>query len=134
MKTILTYLVRHCLYLFDDYGFRFADSTCSKSFGGDASVTIKSPKLLFRFTYDRGQLLLEIASTKIRRSAWYSIDLISQLVTGNVESSALLDKRYARFLHDNIESICKLFSDKQLDATVHALNKMAKERAKRLFG
>jgi hypothetical protein len=122
------------MFLFEKYEFRFVDSLYSKSFGGDAYVTIESENMKMRFTLDRGQLLLEFASRKRQKSKWYSIDLISQLVTGKVETTALLDDHYAQFLVESIEEILNLFSEKNLERTLQELSKLEKARAKRLFG
>ena len=134
MKVILTFILNHCLYLFEKYGFRFVDSLYSNSFGGDAYVTLESDSMKMLFTYDRAQLLLEFASTKTKKLRWYSIDIISQFITGKVEYSALLDDRYARFLANNMEKIVNAFSEENIERTLTELNKLAKETTKRMFG
>ncbi|MGD2092869.1 MAG: hypothetical protein PVH61_42295 [Candidatus Aminicenantes bacterium] len=134
MKVILTFILNHCLYLFEKYGFRFVDSLYSKSFGGDAYVTLESESMRMIFTYDRAQLLLEFSSKKKKKSNLYSIDLISQFITGKVEYSALLDARYARFLLENMEKIVDAFSEENFEQTLTELNKLEKQRSKRMFG
>jgi len=134
MKVILTFIINHCLFLFESYGFRFIDSLYSKSFGGDAYVTLESENMQIRFIYDRAQLLLDFSSNKGKKPVWYSVDLISQLITGKIESSSLLDSHYAKFLKENFDEIIQLFSEKNVDSTIQELKKLAKERAKRLFG
>jgi hypothetical protein len=136
MKVILTFILNHCLFLFENYGFRFVDSLYSDSFGGDAYVTLESEYIKMRFVYDRAQLTLEFASRKKQKASWcwYSIDLISQFITGKIESSSLLDVRYARFLLENMGKIVDAFSDENIDRTLDELDKFARARAKRLFG
>lgn len=134
MRTILTFILNHCLFLFEHYGFKFADSSYSPSFGGDAEVIVVSTNIKLRFVFDRSQLLLQFASPQSKNPTWYSIDLISQIITGNVESSAVLNERYALFLVENFEKIIVLFSPEKIEDTHVILKRMAQERAKRLFG
>jgi hypothetical protein len=134
MKTILTFILNHCLFLFEDYGFRFVDSLFSKSFGGDAYITLESENIKMRFTFDRRQLLLEFSSRIKSKSSWFSIDLISQLITGVVETSSLVDDYYAKFLEKNMGAINEAFQDENVEHSILELTKFAKERAKHMFG
>jgi len=134
MQTILIFILNHCLFLFDRYGFRFVDSLCSKSFGGDAYITLESENIKMRFTYDRAQLLLEFSTCKTHKENWFSIDLIAQLVTGKVHSTSLLDDYYGQFLIKNMDAVSKAFLKENIESTLHELSRLAKERAKRMFG
>lgn len=134
MKEILIFIINNCLFLFERYGFRFVDSLYSKSFGGDAYITIESEDIKMRFVFDRAQLLLEFSGKKARSNTWFSIDLISQFILGKIEGTSLLDERYAKFLVENMDVISDAFSEKKVESTIKELNKLARERAKRMFG
>lgn len=134
MQTILNFILNHCLFLFDRNAFRFVDSICSKSFGGDAYITLESEDIKMRFVYDRAQLLLVFSSSKSSKEKWFSIDLIAQLVTRQVHTTSLVDDYYAKFLVDNIGAISEAFSVANMESTVRKLTKLANERAKRMFG
>lgn len=133
MKEILIFIINNCLLLFERYGFRFVDSLYSKSFGGDAYITIESEDIKMRFVFDRAQLLLEFSGKKARSNTWFSIDLISQFILGKIEGTSLLDERYAKFLVENMDVISDAFSEKKVESTIKELNKLARERAKRMF-
>lgn len=133
MKKILNFIINHCLFLFEKYGFRFIDSLYSKSFGGDAYITLESEIMKIRFTLDRGQFFIDFASSKKHKSSWYSIDLISQFITGRVELTSVIDSHYTHFFVENMAVIYDYFSEENVEETLNKLTKLAKERAKRLF-
>lgn len=134
MRAILSFITNHGLFLFEQYGFRFVDSLYSKSFGGDAYITLKSENLKIRLVYDRAQLFMDFCGNNSRKEHWFSIDLIVQLLTEEIQQSSLLDERYANFIAKNMDAIIEAFSDANVEATQSSLNKLAKQRAKRLFG
>ena len=134
MQTILNFILNHGLFLFDKYGFRFADSLCSKSFGGDSYVTLEFTKIKMRFVYDRSQFFIDFSDSRARKEKWFSIDLIAQLITGEIQATSLVDDSTARFLIENMSAISEAFSKERIDSTLHELVNLSKERAKRMFG
>lgn len=134
MKIILTFILDHCLFLFEQHGFIFIDSSCSKSFGGDAHVTLKSGELKMRFVYDRGQLLIDFMNTSLRKERWFSIDLIAQLLTGQIQQSAVMNEYYVQFISVNMPAIIDAFSQESIETTRRQLSEFAKVRADRMFG
>jgi hypothetical protein len=135
MNRILDFIVRFCSFLWIDARFRIIDSEATTSFGGNAFIVVASARLRLRFVADRDQLFLELQEVDaVRPKEWYSIDLIRRLVTGNRESSAVLDESYAMFLKENMLEIESLFDGERMPDTRKRLQDLKRKRAKEMFG
>ena len=135
MDKILRFLLKHCSFLYKEYGYKFTDSRVSDSFGGDAFLALSSDSLKVRFCLDRGQLFFDFQSKhKNGSNSWYSIDIVRQLVTKEESYFSLMDKENAIFLKRNIDKIHELFSNQQIKETTKELNKLKRIRSKKLFG
>jgi hypothetical protein len=94
MDEILEFLLRHCSFLYKDLGFRFVDSQCSKSFGGDAFLILASDKVRFRFVRDRGQLFADFQEpTSGAKAEWFSIDIVRKHLTGESDYKAEMNPK-----------------------------------------
>jgi hypothetical protein len=134
MVEILLYLVGHCSFLFRPGWFRFVDSRVGESFAGDAYVVLESSTLRLRFTRDRGQLILEFQPVDGRASEWFSPGLLRGLLVGDRGGSELLNEDWATFLATSVEEFERRIGGPERDATLQALRKQARSRAKELFG
>jgi len=105
----------------------------SGSFGDDSYVILMNDSIRIRLVSDRGQLFLDFQPSKSCKD-WYSIDLVSQYITGKIEISAELDTHYEYFLSSKIGDIINIFSDKKCMKTVAKLKELERDRAKRMFG
>ena len=133
MEEILQYLKKHCSFLYAPNQFRFVDSESSESFG-NALLVLEHEDLRLKFVKDRGQLFLDFQPTSSKRKKdWFSIDIVKQLVTGNIEPSAEMDGEKAKFLKNNLDEIKRLFSPDNLEDTIKKLRDLERQRAKRLF-
>lgn len=134
MEEILRYLMKHCSFLYSPNQFRFVDSGSSESFG-NAFLVLEHKDLRLKFIKDRGQLFLDFQPTSSNRKMdWFSIDIVKQLVTGNIEPSSEMDTDKAKFLKSNLDEIQRLFSTANLKGTLKKLRELERARAKRLFG
>jgi hypothetical protein len=136
MDVLLKLILDSCSFLYNEYGFRFVDSRASESFGGDAYLTMARDDVEFCFSRDRGQIFLEISPSKKwkkSRHDSYSFDLIRQLLTGEKEYHALMDKKNIGFLRANIDSIIDRFSDDKVSTTLVELKKLEHIRMKSMF-
>jgi hypothetical protein len=134
MNEILKFLIKHCSFLYEKYGFRFIDSAISES-SKDASVILGAPDVNIRFCMERGQLLVEFQSNHFGRKnvySWYSIDVLRQLVTGEKECNALMDEENTNFLKDNIITILDLFSKQKVRDTISKLKQLERIRSQAL--
>jgi len=135
MDEILRFLLSNLNFIYNDYGFKFIDSMSSKSFGGDGYITLQSDQMEIRILSDRNQMFLDFRSLKFdKKNDWHSIDVIRQLITGNVFDNAVLDEKTASDIKDNFSDICGLFASSEVNETVSKLKKLEFERSKRLFG
>lgn len=134
MDQILTFILSHCSFLYNEYSFRFMDSKISDSFGGDAYLDLGSETIIMRLTRDRGQLFLEFRSAYEKKQNWYSIDLIRKLITGEKEYHSIMDEENAKFLENNFTEVVDYFSHANLSETLKKLEKLKLKRSKDLFG
>lgn len=133
MEDILQYLMKHCSFLYSPNLFRFVDSGSSESFG-DAFLVLEHEELRLQFVKDRGQIFLDFQSTsKKQKDEWFSIDIVKQMVTGEIEPSAEMDSKKAKFLKTNLDEIEQLFSTVNMESTIKKLKELERARAKRLF-
>lgn len=133
MEEILRYLMKHCSFLYSPNRFRFVDSGSSESFG-NAFLVLEHEELRLQFVKDRGQIFLDFQPTsKNHKGEWFSIDIIKQMVTGEIETSAEMDSEKAEFLKTNLDEIKLLFSTANMEATIKKLRELERARAKRLF-
>jgi hypothetical protein len=134
MEEILQYLMKNCSFLYSPNQFRFVDSDSSESFG-NAFMVLEHKDLRLKFIKDRGQLFLDFQPTSsTRKLDWFSIDIVMQLVTGNIEPSSQMDAAKAKFLKSNLDEIQRRFSKANLEGTLKKLRELERQRAKRLFG
>lgn len=133
MEDILQYLMKHCSFLYSPNRFRFVDSGSSESFG-NAFLVLEHEDLRLRFVKDRGQIFLDFQPTsKKQKGEWFSIDIVKQMVTGEIEPSAEMDSKKAKFLKTNLDEIEQLFSTVNMESTIKKLKELERARAKRLF-
>jgi hypothetical protein len=132
---ILRYLADKCAFLFRPGWFRFVDSRVDASFGGDAMVVLESSSLRLRFTYDRGQLLMEFQPIEGRRAEWFSPGLLRGALFGDRGGSEVLDDDWAVFLSHAIDELEQRLSDPTAaKEIIDQLRGQARQRAKTLFG
>ncbi len=80
------------------------------------------------------QMLLEFQPTVKKPREWFSIDLVRQLITGEVQSSAVFDAQYSAFLRERRGAIYEAFSVQRRKATLEKLARLEKDRERRMFG
>jgi len=132
MEKILQYLKKYCSFLYSRYNFQMVESDCSESFG-NALVILESGNLRLQFIKDRDQLFLDFQPTHNKKE-WFSIDIVKQLITGNIEPSAQMNSDKAEFLKIHLDEINDLFSPTNFKSTFKKLKELERARAKRLFG
>lgn len=134
MKQILMFLACDGAFLYEEHGFRIVDSEYISAFGGPGSVVLSNDTLEIRLYLDRDRQSVDFRG-KRRKSfqAWFAIDVVRQLVTGEIDKG-LLDAENIAFLRQNVVKLQQLFGKASLAATEKALRKLEKERSRRLFG
>ena len=134
MEEILSLLVNDCLFLFEDLRFRITDSVVSDS-GGNAQVTLKNSNIMIRIINETGRLFLDfgVVVGKTEKARWYSIDIITEYITGEDVNTSLLDEGNLLFLRKNAEVVCNFFSGKDFLGSLGNLSELKRKRAKQLF-
>ncbi len=135
MRQILTFLATEGAFLYEETGCRIVDSEYVATFGGTGSVTLRSTVLELTFWLDRDRLFMDVrASGSKRRSSRYSMDIIRQLLTGEVADKATMDRDNVDFLKQHFAEIEDRFNASNITATEAACKKLEIQRSKRLFG
>lgn len=132
MNELLTYLVSHLSFLYNDYDARFADSQVR---GPHASLVLEAGELRVRLVRDRSQLFIDFQSVENRSDDdWTSFDIIRQFLTGEIIDSAVMDDEKAKFIYDEFPAIMDAFSSSRRKETEKKLHEYEHARAERLFG
>lgn len=132
MNELLEYLVKKLSFLYEKYGARFVDSKAQES---NAFLVLELDNFRLRLVRDRSQIFIDIQSNYDLKNEkeWFSYDVISQLISGEVEESAVLDDLKVEFIKEHFDELENIFAASEVDATINKLHGLEKERAKRLF-
>ena len=132
MNDLLSYLIEHLAFLYNDYGARFVDSEIRAP---QALLVLEMSDLRLRIVSDRSQLFLDFQSTHHPdRDDWFSFDIVRRFITGEVVDSAELDESKIAFTKEHLVKIAKAFSTEDYRATESIMHRFEQERAERLFG
>lgn len=132
MNQLDAYVRENCAFLYTDHGASCIDE---KSDSGNALLVLVTADLQLRFVRDRGQLFLELRSRHVSSDAeWFSLDLVQQLLTDEIDDQTPLGDSRVNFLERHFADISKAFAGDQARATSFRLHELARARAKRLFG
>lgn len=135
MDQTLRYLMEHMSFLYKDYGFQICSSSYSSAFGGDGSVVLANNSMRVRIISDRQELCVEFAPLSGgEQQSWYDSALILELITGEIQASAVQNERRAPDFHGYFDQIEREFSSGSATQFVEKLNELKQIRAKRLFG
>lgn len=97
-------------------------------------MVLSSQTINLRFVSDRDQLFLDFQSRMADSgNSWHSIDVVRELISGEISDSAELNEDYANFLETKFQDISCLFSEKNAIGTVKKLKALEKKRSKRMF-
>lgn len=134
MDEILIFLIKYCSDLYNEYKFKFVNSTTSDYFG-DAALMLENNYLQVKFIKERGQLFLEFHSLYDKKGKnWYSFDLVRRLMKEEDKYYSVLDGDNGLFIQNNLEQILALFNQDVVEHTLMTLELLKKKRSKELFG
>lgn len=136
MRYLFSYLATDGAFLYEDLGAEIVNSEYVDRFGGLGSVVLRCKPVEIRLELDRGMGSHPVISLDVRPiggKEWYSLDIISELLTGVVSHSAEMNESNAQFLRENFSRIKSKFSALELDATERHCKKLERKRADRLF-
>lgn len=135
MKRILEYLSTDGAFLYEEHGFALRDSEYIDSFGGTGSVTLSNDLIELMFWLDRDRLFLDVRGLESHSTdSWYSMDIISELLTGEVSDTAAMNATNTTFLREQFQEIQDRFMHENLQSTESTCSRLKRNRAKRIFG
>jgi hypothetical protein len=131
MSELLKFIIDNFSFLYEELGARFSDSRVR---GSDALLVFELPILRLRFANERGQILLDFQRADGQPAdESFSFDIVRQLITGEIQDDAIMDRTKAEFVKANMAQIAEAFSKTRYMITVKILHELEKERAKRIF-
>ena len=135
MRKILNFLATDGTFLYEEHHCRIVDSEYIATFGGTGSVTLRDDVVEVRFWLDRDRLFMDLrAINRNSPQAWYSIDILKQLISGEISDKAEMDQENIDFLKAKFPELHTRFASQNVTTTEEACTKMEEQRAKRLFG
>ena len=135
MKKILNFLAVDGAFLYEDCSCRIADSEFIPTFGGTGSITLRNDFLELKLWLDRDILFMDVRGVSSTDPAsWFSVDILRQMLTGQVTDKAAMDHDNLSFLRARFADLQTRFDEKNLSATEESCRKLEIERSKRLFG
>lgn len=134
MKKILEFLAGDGAFFYEEEGFRIVDSEYIPTFGGTGSLVLSNGAVDLRLHLDRDRLMLDFRATSHKsRLAWFSLDVVRQLLTGEPDKG-FLEGENISFVKRHIKEVMMRLDKASLASTEAALRQLEKDRAKRLFG
>ncbi len=134
MRKILDFLATDGAFLYEDYDCRIIDSRYTESFGGTGSVTLRAKDIELRLWLDRDRLFMDVRGHGQRRQeSWFSIDIVKELITGELAECAIMNAENTVFLKHHFQELTHLFSMANLSQTESTCRKLEKQRSKRMF-
>jgi hypothetical protein len=134
VQKILSFLASEGSFLYETHNCRIVDSVYIPSFGGTGSVTLQNQNVQFRFWLDRDRMFLDVhAATDESSQSWVSIDIVRQLVTGEVKDLAIVGPDIVEFLKKHFDDIAVRFAPHNALESSVICKRLERQRAKRLF-
>ena len=133
----MTTRIKLTSYLYANYAFLFKGNrtkfVSSITEGANEAIVVENGELRLRFVRDRDQISLELQSLSMQTKEWFSIDVIRQLITGEVLDKSILDNELNNFVENNLKKITNAFKRENLPETLSTLHEFEMARAKRIF-
>ena len=132
MKRILNYLATAGSFLYEENGCVISDSEYVESFGGTGSVTLRNDSIELKFWLERDRLFMDIRG--VARKKWCSMDILTELFTGQSSETAEMNQYNSQFLKERFAGILNRFSCSEIELTESECDRLEKKRAKEMFG
>ena len=135
MRRILQFWATDGAFLYEEKECHIVDSEYVATFGGTGSVTLRNDVLELKFWLDRDRLFMDVRAVSSQsKNSWFSMDIVRQLLTGEVTDKAQMDHGNAEFLKQHFGWIQGCFVESKLPATESTCRMLENQRSKRLFG
>jgi len=138
VKKILEYLTTDGSFLLEEIPLRIRDSYYDRK-TGHGFLRLVDRYFQMSINLDRGlEMEISVGPTQVKGepdgALLYSVDIIKQLMTGEVDGVAWRFPASAEFLRGQLQSIACRFDPPELESTVALCDQYKRDRAKRLFG
>ncbi|MGO9548120.1 hypothetical protein [Mycobacterium sp.] len=135
MKTLLEFYLKNFEFLYLDPRYRITDSSTSGVAAINASLTLTGPVVSWQLTNDRGQILFDVAPTKLSAAEnWFRVSIIREYLDGYDERNVVSPTEAAIWIRDNRDRIDELFSDSSAAESCQALTALENAKAIEYWG
>ena len=135
MHKILEFLATDGTFLYEEHCCCIVDSEYSEMFGGTGSVTLSNDIIELKFWLDRDRMCMDLHGVGSHTTdSWFSMDIVKQLLTDEVNDKSLMNHENVEFLKENFEDLQDRFASPNLPASESTCRKLERQRAKRIFG
>jgi hypothetical protein len=112
MKTLLEFYLRYLDFIYLDPRYRITNSSTAGVATINASLTLTSALLNLQIANDRGQILFNVAPTKLNLPEnWFRVSIIRQYLDGYDELNRVSAVETTAWIRENLGRIEDLFSD-----------------------
>lgn len=135
MKTLLEFYLRYLDFIYLNPDYRITNSRTSGSDTINASLTLTGPTLSWQFTNDRGQILFDVAPTKLASADnWFRASIVRQYLDGYDETNVVSPAETASWIRDNVGRIEALFVDSSATQSCKELAALEETNALKYWG
>lgn len=122
IKTLLESYVRYLEFIYLNPDYRITNCRTSGSDTINASLTLTGTILSWQIANDRGQILFDVAPTKLRPpDNWFRVPIVREYLDGYDETNVVSPAEAASWGRDNVRRIEDLFTDPSAAQSCKAL-------------
>jgi hypothetical protein len=132
MTSLIDYIKKNYSFLLDQ-NFEIKNIIDNGNLFSTANLTGKSG-LIFSFTLEKGEISLAISNQTILQNKkivkydkYYDMFYVTKLLDPKIDFSEITEKIYPNLIKKNIETLTSFLNDENLDKTLKAINKIAKD-------
>ena len=135
MKTLLEYFLRNFDFLYLDPSYRITDSSNAGIATINASLTLTGPVLSWQIANDRGQMLIDVAPSRMKAPEnWFRVPIIRQHLDHVDERNITQPDETVVWIRENLSRIEDLFSDASVAESCDSLKNLEEANATRYWG
>ncbi len=135
MKSLLEFFLKYFDFLYLNRHYHITDSTTAGAQTINASLTVTGPTISWQITNDRGQILFNLAPTKLAAPEnWFRASIIRQHLDGFDERNPISPVEAVAWMRDNISRIEDLFSDSSAAQACQDLTALENANADKYWG
>lgn len=135
MKTLLEFYLQYLDFIYLDPKYRITNSKTTGSATINAALTLAGPTLTWQIANDRGQILFDVAPTRMSTPEnWFRVSIVRQYLDGYDEVNAISPAETSVWIRHNVERIEDLFADSSVAHSCEKLTRLEEENALKYWG